>query len=195
MAAFNDTYRQAVMRRLGDSGSTPTQRTSEHDLNQINLQMRQQPWYQQWFAANGLNPNRVKLNDRQRQELTALAGRNGMRLGDRMKVDEAGNINQRGGFAGMPTWAKVAIGAAPVAASMLIPGVREATVSQLGSIFGAGGGGGATGGGAVESATGAAGAAGTFGTGVYTVPTVARPQPVAAVSSACCDKGVTSSTA
>lgn len=122
------------------------QGTGEDELNQINLEMRQSPWYQDWFSSQGLNPNKVKLNDNQRNDLMNLAMQQGYELGDRMKVDEAGNFNQKGGFAGMPTAAKWAIGAAPVAGAMLIPGVREAVLSNMGTIFGAGGGSGVTGG-------------------------------------------------
>lgn len=131
-----------------------TQDTSEEDLNKINTVLRMQPWYQQWFSQRGLNPNKVKLSKGQQQELQNLAARNGYEIGDRMKFDEAGNVNQKGGFAGMPTWAKIAISAAPVAASMAIPGVREATVGQLGSIFGGGGGVGAAGTGSGATAAG-----------------------------------------
>lgn len=118
--------------------TTATQQMSEAELNQINGHLKQQPWYQQFFAQRGLDLNRVKLSEAQRAELTNLAARNGYELGDRMKFDEAGNMNQKGGFAGMPQWAKIAISAAPVAASMLVPGVREATIGQMGSIFGGG---------------------------------------------------------
>lgn len=136
-----------------------TQSMSEREINALNLTIRQTPWYQQWFASQGLNPNRVKLTDTQRADLARTAAANGYQLGDRMKIDEAGNINQQGGYAGMPTWAKVAIAAAPVAGSMLIPGVREATIGNIGSIFGAGGG--TTG--TTAAATGAV-ADGTLGT-------------------------------
>lgn len=118
--------------------TTATQQTSEQDLNQLNTTLKQQPWYQQFFKERGLDMNRVHLNNQQKDALTNLAGQNGFALGDRMKFDEAGNMNQKGGFAGMPTWAKIALSAAPVAGSMLIPGVREATLGHLGSVFGAG---------------------------------------------------------
>ncbi len=145
-----------------------TQKTSEFELNKMNEEMRSQPWYQQWFQSKGLNPNKVKLDGRQRQELAQLAARNGFTIGDRMKVDEAGNFNQMGGYAGMPTAAKIAIGAAPIAGAMLIPGVREATIGQLGSIFGAGGGGGvgAGGTGAGLNAAAAGGASHAAGGGL-----------------------------
>lgn len=131
-----------------------TQSTGESQINQINLWMRQQPWYIEFFRSKGLNPNQVKLTDQQRNELTMIATRNGVQLGDRMKIDSAGNVNQMGGFAGMPTWAKVAIGAAPVAGAMLIPGVREATINSLGSVFGTGGGTGAASGAGTATSTG-----------------------------------------
>src|SRR5690242_4239426 len=102
-----------------------SQRTSEAQLNQLNYQMRQEPWYQAWFAQRGLNPNQVKLNERQRQDLARTAAAHGYTLGDRMKIDAAGNLNQQGGYAGLPTWGKIATAAAPVAAATMfgVPGV------------------------------------------------------------------------
>lgn len=160
-------------------GGRATQGTSEDALNQMNLAMRQQPWYQDYFRSRGLNPDHVKLDGRQRQELTQLAAQNGFTLGDRMKVDAAGNFNQMGGFAGMPTAAKWAIGAAPVAGAMLIPGVREAVLTNLGSLFGAGGGGvGSAGTGAGLTAAGGAPTAASTGMslamGSGAFPTVAE---------------------
>lgn len=123
---------------MSNDKAKATQQMSEEDLNKVNIHLREQPWYQEWFRSRGLNPNQVKLSEQQRSELSNLAARNGFELGDRMKFDEAGNMNQKGGFAGMPTWAKVAIAAAPVAGAMLIPGAREATLGNLGGIFGGG---------------------------------------------------------
>jgi len=119
--------------------ASPHQGTSEADLNQVNLQMRSQPWYQQWFRAKGLDPNRVRLTEQQRQELTQLAAANGVELGDRMKFDEAGNVNQMGGFAGMPTWAKIALASAAVAGTGGALGA--AGVGPMAGMFGGGGGG------------------------------------------------------
>lgn len=132
-----------------------TQSTSENEINQLNLAMRQSPWYQEFFQVRGLDPNRVKLNERQRAELAQVAAQNDYRLGDRMKIDEAGNINQKGGFAGMPTWAKVAISAAPIAGAMLIPGAQGAVLGGLKSVGGSlGFGGGAQGASMASTATG-----------------------------------------
>lgn len=82
---------------------------SSADRNKINLAMRSQPWYQGWFRAQGLNPNSVKLSDGQRQELAAVAAKNGMPIPAHGLIDQAGNVNIQHGFAGLPTWAKVAI--------------------------------------------------------------------------------------
>lgn len=108
----------------------------------MNLLMRQQPWYQDWFKAQGLNQDKVKLNDSQRNSLTALAAQNGLTLDKRMKLDEAGNVNQKGGFAGMPTWAKVALAAAPAAATA---GFGLAGMGPLAAMGGGGAGAGGTG--------------------------------------------------
>lgn len=116
---------------------TATQQTSEADLNKLNGAMRAMPWYQQFFKERGLDPNKVKLSSQQREALSGLAAQNGYQLGSRMKFDEAGNINQNGGFAGMPTWAKVAIAAAPVAGAMMIPGAQGAVVGGIKAAGGA----------------------------------------------------------
>jgi hypothetical protein len=115
------------------------QGSSKDELNQLNLEMRTSPWYQEWFASQGLNPDKVKLNDQQRSSLMDLAMKQGYELGDRMKIDEAGNFNQKGGWAGMHPALKAAIGGGVTAASFgLIPGVPG--LESLGSIFGGGGG-------------------------------------------------------
>src|SRR5690349_7199962 len=109
--------------------TTATQDTSEAELNQINLHLKQQPWYQQFFKERGLNPNKVHLSSDQQQALTQLAAQNGYALGDRMKVDAAGNFNQKGGFAGLPAWGKALVAGAPIAGAMLIPGVGPAVLN------------------------------------------------------------------
>lgn len=116
----------------------PTQKTSESDLNQMNAWLKTQPWYQDYFTQRGLNMNNVRLSDGQIRELTQIAAQNGVDLGDRMKFDKAGNMNQMGGFAGMPTWAKVAIAAAPVAATA---GFGAAGMGPMAGMFGGGGSG------------------------------------------------------
>lgn len=112
---------------------------SSTELNTINLKMRQSAPYQAWFRAQGLNPNSVTLNDDQRAALTQVLAQNGMALPQGALLDKSGNIGNHHGWAGLPTWAKIATGAAPIAAAMLIPGVREATLGNLGSLFGVGG--------------------------------------------------------
>lgn len=135
-----------------------TQKTSEEDLNKINTTLKSQPWYQQFFKDRGIDPTRVKLSGTQRQALTGIAAQNGYALGDRMKFDEAGNMNQSGGFAGMPTWAKIAIAAAPVVATA---GFGAAGMGPMAGMMGAGGGGGAALGGSAATGltSGMAGAA------------------------------------
>lgn len=107
---------------------------SSADRNAINLKMRQTPWYQGYFRARGLNPNQVKLSDRQRSELAALAAQNGMPLSSGSHIDSAGNVNISHGFAGLPTWAKIAIVGGAAAT-----GLGFAGVGPLGGILGFGG--------------------------------------------------------
>lgn len=102
--------------------------------NKINLTMRQTPWYQDWFRSKGLDPNRVKLSDQQRSDLSSLAARNGMPLTDGLVLDQAGNVNVKHGFAGQPGWLKALEIGGAVAGSLLIPGSQTA----LGHVFGFG---------------------------------------------------------
>lgn len=136
-----------------------TQDSSEREINEINLLMRQQGWYQEWFRQRGLDPNRVKLNEGQRKSLEATAAQNGFSLGGRMKVDEAGNINQKGGWAGLhPGWKAAIIGGTAVAGG-----------AALGAFGGLGGGGSASIGG---SASAGAGAGGSAAGSVGAIPTI-----------------------
>lgn len=93
------------------------EKLSDAQINQINLTMRGKPWYQEWFRQRGLDQNKVHLSDHEQAELANLAARNGMPIPDDMHIDPAGNVNSKHGFAGLPTWAKIAIAAAPVAAT------------------------------------------------------------------------------
>lgn len=150
-------------------------------INQFNLEMRQQPWYQSYFAERGLDPNHVKLTKPQREEIEQLALANGAPKDafNDMMIDPAGNLNSEHGFASLPTWAKVAIGAGAV-----VGGYFAAP-----ALVGAAGGGGTAGTGAglsasvgAPAATSAgilgggttAGIAGTVGTGLSTYGKIAN---------------------
>lgn len=102
--------------------------------NQLNTQLRMQPWYQQWFLSKGLNPNQVHLNDQQRQELAHVAAQNGMPVPHGLMIDPAGNINDHHGWAGLPTWGKVAIGS-----GLALTGLGLAGMGPLGGTLGLGG--------------------------------------------------------
>jgi hypothetical protein len=97
--------------------AVPSDKATKDAINQFNLEMRQQPWYQEWFQRQGLDPNKVKLSKPQREELEKLALANGAPPDafDDMMIDPAGNLNTEHGFASLPTWAKIAIGAGAVA--------------------------------------------------------------------------------
>lgn len=102
------------MATLGDRISMPTAQSvggNSHasSINAFNLQMRNQPWYQDWFRSQGLDPNRVKLSKSQRAELQQVIIRQGGVPADAfndMKIDPAGNLNTEHGFASQPTWLK-----------------------------------------------------------------------------------------
>ena len=115
--------------------TVPNDKSTKDAINQWNLEMRQQPWYQEWFASQGLDPNNVKLSKQQREQLEQLAIANGAPKDafDDMMIDPAGNLNTEHGFASLPTWAKIAIGAGAVAGGFF-------AAPAVGSALGVGGG-------------------------------------------------------
>ncbi len=139
---------------------------NDTDINSFNLKIRQQPWYQDWFKQRGLDPNNVKLNDDQRRELKALVERHsGFTLPGDMKIDPAGNLNEKGGWAGLPVGVKIAI----------IAGATLATAGAAGAFSGAaapsaiaGSGGSTVAGGALPTIGATA-----YGTGMATAPSIA----------------------
>ena len=139
---------------------------NDTSINAFNLKIRQTPWYQEWFAQRGLNPNQVKLNDQQRAELQGLVQQKaGFVFPKDMKIDPAGNLNEKGGWAGLPTGVKIAIIAG---ATVATAGAAGAFAGGAGAASGvAGGAGGAAAGGGVTAAGGlgagaAAGAGGSL---------------------------------
>lgn len=99
-------------------------------INAFNLKIRLTDWYQDWFRSKGLNPNMVKLNDQQREELKRLVeAKSGFVFPKDMKIDPAGNLNEKGGWAGLPTGVKIAI----------IAGATVATAGAAGAFAGGGG--------------------------------------------------------
>lgn len=143
--------------------STLTRDSSKSAINQANLTLRSQPWYQQWFQRQGLNPNQVQLSGAQRQELEALSAQHGMPLHEnRMEIDPAGNINTQHGFRSQPTWLKaLEIGAAGVAGGYL----AAPYLAGAGGAIGGGSGGVSAGAGAGVASGATAGTAGGFGVG------------------------------
>jgi len=145
---------------------------TDTSINQFNLQIRQQPWYQDWFRQRGLDPNRVQLDDRQREELKQLVeAQSGFKLPGDMKIDPAGNLNEKGGWAGLPTGVKIAI----------IAGATVATAGAAGA-FGGGAGAASAAGGGGGAAAGGTGTA--IGTGLGMAPSLAGSTAVGAGSAA-----------
>lgn len=111
---------------------------NSHDprINDFNLQMRSQPWYQDWFRQQGLDPNKVKLSGGQRQQLQQLIVQKGgvpASAFDDMKIDPAGNLNTEHGFASQPTWLKaLEIGGAATAGAFAMPGSIGSLVGMSG---------------------------------------------------------------
>lgn len=121
--------------------------------NQLNITIRSQPWYQDFFKSKGLDPNQVQLSKDQQKELQALTVANGYLDPSDGHVDAAGNISDFHGWKGLPTAAKIAI----------IGGASVATLGAAGAFGGAapvasvagGGGGSVAAGGAAAGGAGA----------------------------------------
>jgi hypothetical protein len=70
----------------------------EAPIDAVNQWMRSQPWYQQQLAAWGQNPNGVKLNDDQKQQIVRLAQAHGVVIDEGhngQEVDDSGNFQAK----------------------------------------------------------------------------------------------------
>ena len=64
---------------------------SEASIDGVNQWMRSQPWYREFLASVGQNPNSVKLNDPQKAQLMQLAQANGVQIDQgNIEVDPGG---------------------------------------------------------------------------------------------------------
>jgi hypothetical protein len=139
-----------------------TERTDEDKLNQFNIQMRSQPWFVEWHRQRGLSPSGYqnrKLKGHEQDELERLVAQhyfNG-RVPDGMTIDSGGSLNQKGGWAGLPTWAK----------AVIIAGAAAATAGAAGVFGGGAGAASAAGGGGGAAASGSAAAIPTIGSTIY----------------------------
>lgn len=140
---------------------------SETARNAMNEQLQRQPWYQQYKQRIGMWDRPTNLNSQQKAELTQLAAQHGMQLPKGAVFDDAGNVNIRHGYAGMPTWAKIAIAAAPVIATA---GFGAAGMGPMAGMFGAGGGGLGSGVAGTTSALGAGGSMAVPELGIGAIP-------------------------
>lgn len=133
---------------------TPTKKTSEQELSEINATLRSNPAYQEFLRSMGIDPaGPIKLTDQQREQAKAFLRSQGVPLEGGMEIDPAGNINQN---EGVGKWAKdwrtyAAIGA----------GIAGLGVAGIGPLAGVMGGGSAAGG------SGAVNAAGVFTNPAY----------------------------
>jgi hypothetical protein len=107
--------------------------------------LRQQPFVQQWLKARGKvdTGKGIQLNDRDRDAFTAMLRQNGVQVPDGMKVDGAGNFNQKNHL-----WRNVGIGAAIGGAALTGLGT-----AGIGPLAGAMGGASAAGGAATGATT------------------------------------------
>lgn len=129
------------MANLGTLMAPPTPATvgrNSHaaSINDFNLQLKQQPWYQQFIAQAGFTGRPVQLNKQQRAQLEQLIIQRGGVPPDAfndMQIDPAGNLNTEHGFASQPTFLKaLEIGGAAAAGAVALPG-------SVGSLIGMGG--------------------------------------------------------
>ena len=124
---------------------------SPEQINQANIFMREQPWYQQLLQSWGQNPNSVNLSDNQQQQVLTAARNHGIGISDRFEIDPSGNIREQGHKL------RDVLLAGGLAAGALTGG---AALGLFGGAAEGAGAAGAAGAGAAEGA-GAAGAAGT----------------------------------
>ena len=104
--------------------NAPTRQTSDTDLNQFNIWMRSQPWFQEWHRQRGLNPSgnsNRKLTDREQAELESLMRQNGVQLDSGMHIDSGGSLNQKNRLG-----RNLAIGAGLTAATLATMGAAGA---------------------------------------------------------------------
>lgn len=143
--------------------ATPTRSTSERDLNQFNITLRSQPWFQQWHQQRGLSPSgngNRHLSREEQSQLEQLMARNGMPVPNGMHIDSGGSLNQKNRLG-----RNVAIGAA--ATGLALTGFGMAGMGPLSGAFGAGAG-------AAGAGAGAAGASGATAAGTGAIlPTLA----------------------
>jgi hypothetical protein len=168
--------------------SSPNRDTSERELHAFNQKLRQQPFVQQWLAQRGKvdTGQGIQLNDQERDQFTLMLRRNGVNVPGGMKVDGAGNFNQKnhlwrnvgigaaaGGAAGAGAGAGAA-GAGGTLASSSLPVASlmggPAAITSAGVSGGLGAGMGA---GLGAAGAGAAGAAGAMGGGAGAAGTAA----------------------
>lgn len=132
---------------------SPTRDTSERDLHQFNQQLRQQPFVQAWLRQRGkVDTGRgIQLSEQEREQFTQMLRANGVNIPNGMKVDGAGNFNQKNHL-----WRNVGIGAAVGGAALT--GLGAAGIGPMSGLFGggaaaAGGGAGAASGGTLASSS------------------------------------------
>lgn len=113
---------------------TPTKKTSEQELSEINAQLRANPAYVEFLQSMGIDPSGpIKLTDQQREQAKQFLASQGVPLEGGMEIDPAGNINQN---EGVGKWAKdwrtyAAIGAG-------IAGLGVAGIGPAAGLFGSG---------------------------------------------------------
>jgi len=127
--------------------ATPSRSSGPDQINQFNAWLKQQPWYQDFFASIGQDMNRVQLSRGQQAQLEAVLKQNGVPLGEGVHIDNAGNLNEKNRLV-----KNVGIGAGLTAATLATMGAAGA--GPIAGMFGGGGGG--VGAGGLGSGMGAA---------------------------------------
>lgn len=119
-------------------------KSDEQAQNDLNIKLKQLPWYQAFLAQSGQNPQKVKLSGDQRKQLQAIAAQNGVTLPKGVQFDPSGNVNEQHGFAGQPGWAKAleiggAIAAGGYFAAPLLAGGGASMSASEAALAGTGG--------------------------------------------------------
>jgi hypothetical protein len=127
--------------------ASPTRDTSESELDQWNIAMRQSPLYQSFIQRNGLTGKVGGWSREQQAAWEREMAQNGIQVPKGMHIDQGGNLNQKNSL-------KKNIGIGAAIGGAALTGFGLAGMGPLGGMLGLGG-----------AAAGGAGAAGAAGAG------------------------------
>lgn len=94
---------------------------NDASIDHVNQMMRTQPWYQAKLASMGVDPNNVRLNDSQKQELIREAQAHGIVVDEGnngQEIDDSGNFRAKGH---------------KLRNTMIVAGIAAATLATMGA--------------------------------------------------------------